>query len=99
MPAHRNDTTTPARPLGSDELRAGAERARGLDGALAAALERVARIAATSLRVPSAAVLLLGQDRRCFAGGGEAHPWLSRDPGVLFRTGLAERVLDTEQPL
>ena len=98
MPAHRNDTTAPARPLGSDQLRAGAERAHGLDGALAAALERVARIAATSLRVPSAAVLLLGQDRRCFSGG-EAHPWLSRDPGALFRIGLASRVLDTEEPL
>lgn len=98
MPAHRNDTTAPARPLGSDQLRAGAERAHGLDGALAAALERVARIAATSLRVPSAAVLLLGQDRRCFSGG-EAHPWLSRDPGALFRIGLAGRVLDTEEPL
>jgi diguanylate cyclase (GGDEF)-like protein len=98
MPAHRNDTTAPARPLGSDQLRAGAERAHGLDGALAAALERVARIAATSLRVPSAAVLLLGQDRRCFSGG-DAHLWLSRDPGALFRIGLANRVLEAEQPL
>ncbi|HKN65994.1 MAG TPA: EAL domain-containing protein [Gemmatimonadaceae bacterium] len=98
MPAHRNDTTAPARPLGSDQLRAGAERAHGLDGALAAALERVARIAATSLRVPSAAVLLLGQDRRCFSGG-DAHLWLSRDPGALFRIGLASRVLDNEEPL
>ena len=99
MPAHRNDTTATARALGSDQLRAGAERAHGLDGALAAALERVARIASTSLRVPSAAVVLLGQDRRCFSGGGEAHLWLSRDPGALFRIGLAERVLDTEEPL
>src|SRR5690349_12993062 len=99
MPAHRNDTTASARPLGSDQLRAGAERAHGLDGALAAALERVARIAATSLRVPSAAVLLLGQDRRCFAAADEAHSWLSRDPGALFRTGLAGRILDTDQPI
>jgi diguanylate cyclase (GGDEF)-like protein len=99
MPAHRNDTTARTRPLGSERLRAGAERAHGLDGALAAALERVARIAATSLRVPSAAVLLLGQDRRCFAGGTDAHLWLSRDPGALFRNGLAGRVLETDQPL
>src|SRR3954462_410917 len=99
MPAHRNDTTARTRPLGSERLRAGAERAHGLDGALAAALERVARIAATSLRVPSAAVLLLGQDRRCFAGGSNEFPWLSRDPGALFRTGLAGRVLDSEEPL
>ena len=99
MPAHRNDTAAPSRPLGSDQLRAGAERAHGLDGALAAALERVARIAATSLRVPSAAVLLLGQDRRCFSGGGDGHLWLSRDPGALFRIGLAGRILDTEVPV
>src|SRR6185436_15261954 len=58
----------------AERLRAGAERAHGLDGALAAALERVARIAATSLRAPAAAVVLLGQDRRCFSGG-DAHLW------------------------
>jgi diguanylate cyclase (GGDEF)-like protein len=85
--------------LGTERLRAGAERAHGLDGALAAALERVARIAATSLRAPSAAVVLLGQDRRCFASATETHSWLSRDPGTLFRVGLAGRVLESEQAL
>src|SRR5947209_9273274 len=93
MPAHRNDTTSRTRPPGSERLRAGGERAHGLDGALAAALERVARIAATSLRAPSAAVVLLGQDRRCFAGGSDTHPWLSRDLGALFRIGLAGVVM------
>jgi diguanylate cyclase (GGDEF)-like protein len=97
MPAHQEESTARTRLRGSERLRAGAERAHGLDGALAAALERVARIAATSLRVPSAAVVLLGQDRRCFAGGGETHPWLSRDPGTLFRSGLAGRVIESEQ--
>ena len=99
MPSQRNETSLKTRPAGAERLRAGAERAHGLDGALAAALERVARIAATSLRVPSAAVILLGQDRRCFAGGNETHPWLSRDPGALFRIGLANRVLESDQPL
>src|SRR2546423_9248246 len=99
MAAHQNDTKSRTRPLGSERLRAGAERAHGLDGALAAALERVARIAATSLRARSAAVVLLGQDRRCFAGGSDTHPWLSRDPGALFRIGLANRVLESDQPL
>src|SRR5256714_2062937 len=99
MAAHQNDTKSRTRPLGSERLRAGAERAHGLDGALAAALERVARIAATSLRARSAAVVLLGQDRGCFAGGSDTHPWLSRDPGALFRIGLAGRVLETEKPL
>ena len=99
MPSPRNETSTRTRPAGAERLRAGAERAHGLDGALAAALERVARIAATSLRAPSAAVLLLGQDRRCFASGNDSHPWLSRDPGALFRIGLANRVLDSDKPL
>ena len=98
MPPH-SEMSSKSRPLGADRLRAGAERAHGLDGALAAALERVARIAATSLRAPAAAVVLLGQDRRCFAGGSDAYPWLSRDPGALFRSGLATVVLDSEMPV
>ena len=98
MPEHR-ETNAKSRPPDAERLRAGAERAHGLDGALAAALERVARIASTSLRVPGAAVMLLGQDRRCFAGGSEAYPWLSRDPGALFRTGLATAVLESERPI
>src|ERR671939_108765 len=96
MVGHQNDTSAKPRPPGAERLRAGAERAHGLDGALAAALERVARIVSTSLHVPSAAVVLLAQDRRCFARGAEAHSWLSRDPGALFRMGLASRVLDSE---
>jgi diguanylate cyclase (GGDEF)-like protein len=99
MPGYQKDTNATTRLPGSARLRAGAERAHGLDGALAAALERVARIISTSLRVPSAAIVLLGQDRRCFGGGSEAHSWLSRDPGALFRSGLAGRVLESTQPL
>src|SRR2546423_13947604 len=98
MPSQRNETSLKTRPAGAERLRAGAERAHGLDGALAAALERVARIAATSLRVPSAAVVLLGEDRRCFAGGAHALPWLTRDPGAPFRARLASRVLDPPAP-
>src|SRR2546430_16541866 len=99
MPSQRNEISLRTRPAGAERLRAGAERAHGLDGALAAALERVARIAATSLRVPSAAVVLLGEDRRCFAGGAQAPAWLTRDPGALFRAGLASRVLETDEPV
>jgi diguanylate cyclase (GGDEF)-like protein len=99
MPGYQKDTSATTRLPGAERLRAGAERAHGLDGALAAALERVARIISTSLRVPSAAIVLLGQDRRCFGGGSEAHSWLSRDPGALFRSGLAGRVLESSQPL
>ena len=94
-----DDSETTTRPFAAERLRAGAERAHGLDGALAAALERVARIAATSLRAPAAAVVLLGEDRRCFASGGAAPAWLTHDPGALFRAGLAARVLETEAPV
>ena len=99
MSAYQKEPVAKSRPPGAERLRAGAERAHGLDGALAAALERVARIIATSLRVPSAAIVLLGQDRRSFGGGSEAHAWLTRDPGALFRTGLAGRVLESPRPL
>lgn len=64
-----------------------------LDGVVAAALERVAQVAASSLGVEAAAVALLGEDRRCFAGGDAIPGWLTRDPGALFRSGLAACVL------
>ena len=98
MGSRDDSPATTARPF-AERLRAGAERAHGLDGALAAALERVARIAATSLRAPAAAVLLLGEDRRCFASGANAPSWLTHDPGALFRAGIAARVLESETPV
>ena len=69
-----------------------------LDGALAAALERVTGLAATVLHVPTAFVALLGSDRRCFAAGPDVPRWLAHDPGTLFRSGLAGRILMSEQP-
>ena len=68
-----------------------------LDGALAAALERVTGLASTVLRVPTAFVALLGSDRRCFAGGPAVPRWLAHDPGTLFRSGLSGRILMSEQ--
>ena len=69
-----------------------------LDGALAAALERVTGLASTVLRVPTAFVALLGSDRRCFSGGPAIPRWLAHDPGTLFRSGLSGRILVSEQP-
>jgi diguanylate cyclase (GGDEF)-like protein len=69
-----------------------------LDGALAAALERVTGLAAAVLKVPTAFVALLGSDRRCFAGGPAIPRWLAHDPGTLFRSGLSGRILMSEQP-
>src|SRR5947208_16118391 len=68
-----------------------------LDGALAAALERVTGLASTVLKVPTAFVALLGSDRRCFAGGAAIPRWLAHDPGTLFRSGLSGRILMSEQ--
>ena len=69
-----------------------------LDGALAAALERVTGLAATVLRVPTTFVALLGSDRRCFAGGPSIPNWLAHDPGTLFRSGLSGRILMSDEP-
>jgi diguanylate cyclase (GGDEF)-like protein len=69
-----------------------------LDGALAAALERVTGLASTVLKVPTAFVALLGSDRRCFAGGSAIPRWLAHDPGTLFRSGLSGRILMSEPP-
>jgi diguanylate cyclase (GGDEF)-like protein len=69
-----------------------------LDGALAAALERVTGLASTILQVPTAFVALLGTDRRCFVGGPVIPRWLSHDPGMLFRSGLSGRILMSEHP-
>src|SRR5689334_11464074 len=70
-----------------------------LDGALAAALERVTRVAAASLNVPSSLIALLGEDRRCFTGGPDVPSWLARDPGTLLRSGLSARLMDAPGPL
>ena len=70
-----------------------------LDGALAAALERVTRVAAASLNVPSSLIALLGEDRRCFTGGPDVPSWLARDPGMLLRSGLSARLMDAPGPL
>ena len=70
-----------------------------LDGALAAALERVARVAAATLDVPATVVALLGDDRRVFAGGAEVPNWLGRDPGALLRSGLSARLMDAPGPV
>src|SRR5438874_3405517 len=69
-----------------------------LDGALAAALERVTGLASTVLKVPTAFVALLGSDRRCFAGGPSIPSWLAHDPGTLFRSGLSGRILMSDEP-
>jgi diguanylate cyclase (GGDEF)-like protein len=70
-----------------------------LDGTLAASLERAARLAAVALRAPAAILALVGDDRRCFAGGVEQPEWVAHDPGLLIRSGVCNRVLDDGVPV
>src|ERR1700722_2938421 len=70
-----------------------------LDGTLAASLERSARLAAVSLRAPTAVIALVGDDRRCFVGGVTPPSWLAHDPGLLMRSGICRTVLETLQPV
>jgi diguanylate cyclase (GGDEF)-like protein len=70
-----------------------------LDGTLAASLERSARLAAVALRVPTAVIALVGDDRRCFVGGATPPTWLTHDPGLLMRLGICQTVLETLEPV
>jgi diguanylate cyclase (GGDEF)-like protein len=70
-----------------------------LDGTLAASLERAARLAAVALRVPTAVIALVGDDRRCFVGGATPPTWLSHDPGLLMRSGICRDVLESMDPV
>ena len=83
--ADRDSTETDATPFAP------------LDGTLAASLERTARLAAASLRVPAAVIALVGDDRRCFVGGQEPPEWLAHDPGLLLRSGVCHEALETRR--
>jgi diguanylate cyclase (GGDEF)-like protein len=73
--------------------------AAALDGTLAASVERIARLAATVLGAPATLIALVGDDRRCFGGGHALPGGLTRDPGVLVRSGLYARAVDSGKPL
>jgi diguanylate cyclase (GGDEF)-like protein len=70
-----------------------AERAL-LSGTLAASMERLARLAQSTLQVPAVTLALLGSDRRTFRAGDFAREWIAHDSGLLVRTGLVTRALD-----
>jgi diguanylate cyclase (GGDEF)-like protein len=95
------DTRTPAETTIAHNGAASADGApfAPLDGTLAASLERAARLAAVAVRVPTAVVALVGDDRRCFIGGATPPTWLSHDPGLLMRSGICREVLESGQPV
>src|SRR5262245_26469294 len=70
-----------------------------LHGSLAASMERLAGLAATALRSPVAFIILVGDDRRCFAAGSNVPAWCRHDVGALRRSGLVERVANSVAPL
>src|SRR4051812_25145796 len=70
-----------------------------LHGSLAASMERLAGLAATALRSPVAFIMLVGDDRRCFAAGPRVPAWCAHDPGALRRSGLVDRVATSPGPI
>jgi diguanylate cyclase (GGDEF)-like protein len=70
-----------------------------LDGTLASYLERVANRTAAVFGVPAVAIVLIGDDRRCFVGGSAPPASLARDPGALIRSRACAMVLETGEPL
>jgi diguanylate cyclase (GGDEF)-like protein len=66
-----------------------------LSGTFAASMERVARLAALTLPAPAALLALFGDDRRCFHAGSLRRAWFAHDSGVLVRSGLLQRTIDS----
>src|SRR5689334_17547537 len=86
-------------PGGSSIVPAYLPDAAPLHGSLAVSMERVAGLAATALRAPVAFIMLVGDDRRCFAAGPNIPNWCRHDPGALRRSGLVERVASSMIPI
>src|SRR3954466_9570359 len=67
-----------------------ASAALAVHGPLAAAMDRLATLAASALRAPFAFIILTGDDRRCFPGGSALPDWALHDTGARWRSGLGE---------
>ena len=72
--------------------------AASLHGPLAASMERFAALAAAALRAPLAFIVLVGDDRRCFAVGHSIPTWVAHDPGLLTRSGILDRICASGAP-
>jgi GAF domain-containing protein len=66
--------------------------ALAVHGPLAAAMDRLAMLAASALRAPFAFIILTGDDRRCFAAGSLLPDWALHDAGALWRSGFVELI-------
>jgi diguanylate cyclase (GGDEF)-like protein len=65
-----------------------------LSGTFAVSMERLVRMAASSLNVPAAILALLGSDRRSFSAGRSWREWFAHDPGALVRSGILQRTVE-----
>jgi diguanylate cyclase (GGDEF)-like protein len=79
------------------ESTAPASAALAVHGPLAAAMDRLAMLAASALRAPFAFIILTGDDRRCFAAGSALPDWALHDAGAMWRSGFVELI--SEGPL
>lgn len=68
--------------------------ALAVHGPLAAAMDRLAMLAASALRAPFAFIILTGDDRRCFAAGSTLPDWALHDAGAMWRSGFVELISD-----
>ena len=66
--------------------------ALAVHGPLAAAMDRLAMLAASALRAPFAFIILTGDDRRCFAAGSLLPDWALHDAGAMWRSGFVELI-------
>ena len=69
-----------------------ASAALAVHGPLAAAMDRLAMLAASALRAPFAFIILTGDDRRCFAAGSALPEWALHDAGAMWRSGFVELI-------
>ena len=71
-----------------------ASAALAVHGPLAAAMDRLAMLAASALRAPFAFIILTNDDRRCFAAGSALPDWALHDAGAMWRSGFVELISD-----
>jgi diguanylate cyclase (GGDEF)-like protein len=88
------DPTAAARSQALLESSAPASAALAVHGPLAAAMDRLAMLAASALRSPFAFIILTGDDRRCFAAGSSLPDWALHDAGAMWRSGFVELISD-----
>jgi diguanylate cyclase (GGDEF)-like protein len=102
-------TSKPEQDAGQDQARRAvppapnpqspAPLAAPLDGALAASLERLARVGAAALGAATTMVVLQGTDRRCLVTGRRFRDWFAHDAGMVYRLRLHTQLEEAHGPV